>query len=313
MIYLLKQLEYSIQKIISSSFHQQKAVELRTRYQENKNHKGLYDTYLMSRMPATYAAISRVLSDLPLDSNIKTVLDIGSGPGTGLWAVLAHFKALESYTGLEGDRQFIELAKVLSEELKNLEINWKQGVYPKDLPDMAADLVLMSYTLGENTQETLEKTLESVWKRNVSEWLVVVEPGTPKGFNTILQTRAYITTKGGYIYTPCKGNYNCPLSEKDWCHFSVRLARSSFQKKVKGATLPYEDEKFSYLVARKSPVIFDERKARIIKKPVVRSGHITLDLCDGSGYERMTVSKSQKEVYQKAKKSEWGDDWERDK
>lgn len=310
MIYLPKQLEYSIQKIISSPFQQQKAFELRTRYQENKNHKGLYDTYLMSRMPATYAAISRVLSGLPLDSNIKTVLDIGSGPGTGLWAALEHFRALELYLGLEADYQFIELAKVLSEELKTLETHWKQGVYPKELPDMAADLVLMSYTLGENTQETLDKTLEFVWKRNVSEWLVVVEPGTPKGFHTIEQTRTYITTKGGYIYTPCKGNYNCPLSEKkDWCHFSVRLSRSNFQKKVKGATLPYEDEKFSYLVARKSPIIFDEGESRIIKKPVVRSGHITLDLCNESGYERVTLSKSQKEVYHKAKKTDWGDDW----
>ncbi len=74
----------------------------------------MYDTYLMSRMPATYAAISRVLEEISEDTQVKTVLDIGAGPGTGLWAVRERFDSLESYVGLEGDQGFITLAELLN-------------------------------------------------------------------------------------------------------------------------------------------------------------------------------------------------------
>ena len=283
------------------------AVQLRENYQANKDHQGMYDTYLMSRMPATYAAIARVLQEIPEDNEVKTVLDIGSGPGTGLWAVRERFESLESYVGFEGDAGFITLAERLNSGVYDHSVEWMQGRYPKGLPNIKADLVLMSYTVGENSPETVLKTIDHVWKHNVSEWLIVIEPGTPKGFKSILDIRGYITENGGYIYAPCKGNYSCPLIGQDWCHFSVRLERSQLQKKIKDATLPYEDEKFSYLIVRKTPGAFSEESSRIIKKPMVRPGHITLDLCNESGYDRKTISKSQKEMYRTAKKSEWGD------
>lgn len=285
------------------------AVQLRANYQANKDHQGMYDTYLMSRMPATYAAITRVLQEIPDDIEVKTVLDIGSGPGTGLWAVRERFDSLEAYVGLEGDRGFISLAERLNAGVLDHSTKWMLGRYPKDLPNNKADLVLMSYTVGENSPETVLKTIDHVWKNNVSEWLVVIEPGTPKGFKSILDIRRYMTENGGYMYAPCKGNYNCPLIGQDWCHFSVRLERSQLQKKIKDATLPYEDEKFSYLIVRKTPVAFSDNESRIIKKPMVRPGHITLDLCNESGYERTTVSKSQKATYRKAKKADWGDEF----
>jgi ribosomal protein RSM22 (predicted rRNA methylase) len=307
MIHSPAKLVEAIRQNVSQS-EEFKASELRENYKANKDHQGLYDTYLMSRMPATYAAITRVLNEFPEDATIKTILDIGSGPGTGLWAVRDRFEALESYVGLEGDRKFIQLADTLNLEVSNHDVKWIQGRYPNDLPKQKVDLVLMSYTVGENTPETVSKTIEHVWNHNVTEWLVIIEPGTPKGYKAILDIRNYIIEHQGYVYAPCKGNYKCPLAAQDWCHFSVRLERSLLQKKIKDATLPYEDEKFSYLIIRKTPVTFLPSEARIIKKPMVRPGHVTLDVCSQTGYDRKTISKSQKEVYRAAKKAEWGDD-----
>ncbi|MDP3936244.1 MAG: small ribosomal subunit Rsm22 family protein [Alphaproteobacteria bacterium] len=306
MIHIPPKLVEAIRQNISDS-EVLSADQLRKNYQANKDHQGMYDTYLMSRMPATYAAIARVLMEIPEDEGVKSVLDIGSGPGTGLWAVRERFDSLESYVGLEGDQGFIMLAERLNTVASELLVEWMSGRYPKGLPNIKADLVLMSYTVGENSVGNVLKTIDHVWRENVSEWLVVIEPGTPKGFNSILDIRAYVTQNGGYIYAPCKGNYNCPLIGQDWCHFSVRLERSHLQKKIKDATLPYEDEKFSYLIVRKTAGAFSENESRIIKKPMVRPGHITLDLCNESGYDRKTISKSQKETYRTAKKSEWGD------
>lgn len=306
MIHIPSKLVAAIRQNVSDS-EEFSAVQLRENYQANKDHQGMYNTYLMSRMPATYAAITRVLQEIPEDNKVKTVLDIGSGPGTGLWAVRERFDRLKSYVGFEGDQGFITLAERLNAGVSEHSVEWMLGRYPNGLPNIKADLVLMSYTVGENSPETVLKTMDQVWKDNVSEWLVVIEPGTPKGYKSILDIRGYIIENGGYIYAPCKGNYNCPLIGQDWCHFSVRLERSQLQKKIKDATLPYEDEKFSYLIVRKTHVTFSEGESRIIKKPMVRPGHITLDLCNESCYERKTVSKSQKETYRTAKKVDWGD------
>lgn len=285
------------------------ALRLRENYQANKDHQGMYDTYLMSRMPATYAAIVRVLHEIPDDANVKTVLDIGAGPGTGLWAVREYFNSLESYVGFEGDQGFIQLGKLLNTGVSDHHAEWIQGRYPNDLPNIKADVVLMSYTVGENSAETVTKTIHQVWKHNVSEWLVIIEPGTPKGYRSLMDIRDVMIENGGHIVAPCKGNYICPLIGQDWCHFSVRLERSPLQKKIKDATLPYEDEKFSYLIVRKTPVTFSENEARIIKKPMVRPGHLTLDTCSTLGYVRKTISKSKKEAYRRAKKAEWGDEF----
>jgi ribosomal protein RSM22 (predicted rRNA methylase) len=306
MIKLPTQLVEAIRKNVSN-FKPSSAVKLRKNYQAFKNHEGMYDTYLMSRMPATYAAISRVLQEIPHDSNVKTVLDIGSGPGTGLWAVREHFNALESYIGFEWDSGFVALAERLNNGVSKHHVEWMRGRYPSNLPNTKADLVLMSYTASENTDDIISKTIAHVWEHNVSEWLVVVEPGTPKGFDAILNIRRYLTMQCGYVVAPCKGNYLCPLSGSDWCHFSVRLERTPMQKQIKEATLPYEDEKFSYLIVRKTPLQFNANEGRIIKKPMTRPGHVTMDICCESGYERKTVSKSQKDIYSTAKKALWGD------
>jgi ribosomal protein RSM22 (predicted rRNA methylase) len=306
MIKLPTELVDAIRKNVDNSI-QFKAAKLRENYRSQKNHEGMFDTYLMSRMPATYTAIYKVLGEIPLDANIKTVLDIGSGPGTGLWAVREHFKSLESYIGFEGDPRFVELAQRLNNDVSTHYVEWMRGRYPANLPNTKADLVLMSYTVGENSHDTIAKTIAHVWEHNVSEWLVVIEPGTPKGFGSILNIRQYLIENGGHVCAPCKGNYQCPLSEHDWCHFSVRLERTAQQKHVKEATLPYEDEKFSYLIVRKTPVLFKADEGRIIKKPMIRPGHVTLDVCSDAGHERRTISKSQKEMYPAAKKAEWGD------
>ena len=39
----------------------------------------------------------------------------------------------------------------------------------------------------------------------------------------------------------------------NWCHFAVRLARTSLHRDVKGARLGYEDEKYSFLVVSPDP------------------------------------------------------------
>ena len=93
----------------------------------------------------------------------------------------------------------------------------------------------------------------------------------------------------------------------DWCHFAVRLERSAAHRRLKQGALGYEDEKFSYLAAGRAPV--ERPAARVVRHPLSRPGHIQLALCTARGLERRTVTKSQKEVYRRARKAEWGSPW----
>jgi len=72
--------------------------------------------------------------------------------------------------------------------------------------------------------------------------------------------------------------------------------------------LPYEDEKYSYLVA--SPQHHPAGKDRILKAPIVKTGHVILDLCTKEGQEeRRIISKSDGKAYTHARDCEWGDEW----
>jgi ribosomal protein RSM22 (predicted rRNA methylase) len=136
---------------------------------------------------------------------------------------------------------------------------------------------------------------------------VIVEPGTPKGYETILHARDLMIQKGAQIYAPCPHMMRCPLEQGDWCHFKTRLSRSSLHQYVKEAACGFEDEKFSYLIACKKrypQTPYD----RVLREPIHRSGHTLLTLCTHEGtVEKRTISRRDKELYAKAKRAKWGD------
>jgi ribosomal protein RSM22 (predicted rRNA methylase) len=99
------------------------------------------------------------------------------------------------------------------------------------------------------------------------------------------------------------------MPDGDWCHFAQRIARPSFQRSIKSATLGYEDEKFSYLaVTRLAPHPID---ARIVRHPQIHSGAIDLALCTRAGtLASRTITKRDKASWRAARDAEWGDPWE---
>jgi ribosomal protein RSM22 (predicted rRNA methylase) len=95
----------------------------------------------------------------------------------------------------------------------------------------------------------------------------------------------------------------------DWCHFAQRVERTSRHRQLKGGTLGYEDEKFSYLVASRKPS--ETVPPRILRHPGKHSGHVQLELCMPDGHaERRTITRSNKQAYRLARKATWGDAWD---
>jgi ribosomal protein RSM22 (predicted rRNA methylase) len=110
----------------------------------------------------------------------------------------------------------------------------------------SADLVIASYVINELNDAARTKLVAAMWAKT-NDTLVIVEPGTPAGYQRILDARAWAIEAGAHVIAPCPHDNVCPLTKPDWCHFSQRLQRSQVHKQLKSAELPYEDEKFIYV------------------------------------------------------------------
>lgn len=248
-------------------------------------------SYLATRMPATFAVLEKVMSQINYEG--KTVLDLGAGPGTAYWAM----PGVRKITHLEHDRELIKIAERLAGI--NSVSEWVAGDFTTSI-FKAHDIALFSYSFNEAVQLAV---IEKAWA--VCETLVIVEPGTKQGYKNILLARDHLKTLGAYMVAPCPHYNPCPLKEGDWCHFAVRVARSGWHKDLKGGTMGYEDEKYSYLIVSKTPS--KELKSRIITPPEKHSGHMILNLCTQEGIFKKTLSKKDGELYKAAKKLDWGD------
>jgi ribosomal protein RSM22 (predicted rRNA methylase) len=270
--------------------------------------------YLAVRLPATYAALRRVFAEINLrapQAGIASMLDLGSGPGTALFAANEEFSSLEHATLVEADAEWITLGKRLLAEPRlpgALKVQWSKQDLRSGLSCETHDLVVISYTLGELPQAAAEAALNKAWKC-AGKFLVVIEPGTRRGFAVVNAARSALIANAAYIFAPCPHAVTCPMAAAgDWCHFSQRIERTQQHRQLKGGELGYEDEKCSYIVVAKnnSP----SAGARIVRHPGKHSGHVQLALCTPQGQiENRTITRSSKEAYKRARKAEWGDSW----
>jgi ribosomal protein RSM22 (predicted rRNA methylase) len=238
---------------------------------------------------------------------VDSLLDLGSGPGTVLWAASEVFDELKKITLVEQDGELIQLGKRLASYGEG-EIFSHADWQKNDVLEVACeshDIVVLSYVIGELPPEQLSALIQKCWNA-ARKMVVVIEPGTPLGFKGILSVREKLIEWGAHLIAPCPHQNLCPMAAVgDWCHFSERLARTSEHRFVKEGKLGYEDEKYSYVIGGKT--VGEEYKARILRHPQKHSGHIEFLLCTAEGLKKETISRRQGELYKHAKKCGWGD------
>ncbi len=266
--------------------------------------------YLATRLPATYAAsrasLDAVGETLP-DFSPNTLLDVGSGPGTMLWAACDRWPDLERAVLVEASDPARGIGRVLAEGLA-AQTEWLAGDATLDLGTVRpADLVTIAYVLDEIAPASLPKLIERLWHLT-AHMLVIVEPGTPAGWRRILDARAQLIAAGGHVVAPCVHQAPCPLAAPDWCHFARRVARSRVHRLAKEAEVPWEDEKFVYLAVSRPPAgIGNASGARVLAPPKAGSGKVSLKLCqrDGSAGERL-FTRRDGDSFRAARRLDWG-------
>ena len=270
--------------------------------------------YLAVRLPATYAAVRRVFAEINArapQAEIASLLDLGAGPGTALFAAAEQFPQLQQATLVESDAGWIAVGKRLVEQSESTVVQqaqWLKLDLRSGLSCEKHDLVVISYTLGELPQAAADAVLNKAWKCAV-KFLLIIEPGTRRGFAAVNAARSALIANAAHIFAPCPHAGVCPMATAgDWCHFSQRVERTSQHRQLKGGELGYEDEKFSYVIAAKIAV--PQSGSRIVRHPGKHSGHVQLALCTANGQiENRTITRSSKEAYKRARKAEWGDMW----
>lgn len=289
------------------------AQSLSTRYRERQGAylRGADDViaYAVFRLPATYAAAVSALEAVRAaqpDLAPRSLLDLGAGPGTAAWAALTVWPEIEHITLLERDRHMISLGRELAAGgpaalagagRRTLDVTG-------DWEAEKADLVVAAYMLGEITPAGRSDFLDRTWRHTLQTG-VIIEPGTPHGWEVIRDAQAALVAEDAHIVAPVPAGWDCLAAPGDWLHFAARVPRTRLHRAIKGADLAYEDEKFSYVAASRLPAV--PIAARVIRRPQIRSGHVRLTVCTPEGVRELVITRANRDAFRRARDLRWGE------
>ncbi|MGV4986980.1 small ribosomal subunit Rsm22 family protein [Streptomyces sp. NRAIS4] len=267
--------------------------------------------YAAYRMPATFEAVHSALEAFAAtapDWTPRSHVDVGGGTGAATWAVTATWPGERSVTVLDWAEPALALGREIAAANPDLRrARWQRARIGANLTLDDTDLVTVSYVLNELSEPDRAALVDAA--AAAAQVVVIVEAGTPAGYARVIEARDRLIRAGLHVVAPCPHSVACPIEPgKDWCHFSARVSRSSLHRQVKGGTLPYEDEKFSYVVATRLSA--EPAPSRVVRRPQIRKGQVLLDLCEADErLARTTVTKRHGHLYKAARDAEWGDPW----
>lgn len=294
---------------------QRAAEALSLRYRTRQNQEPVFIqtkeealAYLCVRFPATLSA-NRAVYEKGFSEqkiSIESMCDVGAGCFASFFALEEVSTSLQKVFFIERDKTLVDFGKKIFSEVSPrsspvylLQDFTKIEAFPE------VDLIAFSYSLGEVDQKNFAAVLEKACL-STKNFILILEPGTPYGFERILAARDFFLKRGLHILSPCPHKKRCPMTQGKWCHFSERLPRTALHKFLKGGDLGYEDEKYSYILVSKRQL--EDYFGRIVGRPAKSPGFISMDVCTKEGeLNHLKTLKRDKEEYAKIKNFEWGD------
>ena len=266
--------------------------------------------YLLSRLPATYAAAATVLGRLAAEVPgfaPTSLVDIGAGPGAAAWAACEVWPSLQSATLVDGNAEFLGLARQLAAGSSRPALQsatFERADIGALAPTARYDLVIASYALTELTQV---ETAAANWLACAEQALVVIEPGRPRDYARLMQVRRRLADDAR-ILAPCPHAEDCPLPPGDWCHFSgggcpgaATTVRQERGRSVRGRTvfLPRaQPERLTPMAAT---------GASRARAATARQTQRNAEDCTPAGLEKRTLASRDKASFKRASNLGWGD------
>lgn len=245
------------------------AENLHTRYMTREKNESFvedYDdvlAYLALRSAATYAQISGALlqvQELFPSWQPKSLLDIGCGPGTALWAAKTIWPGLQSVVGIDQDQHFLSLGQDIVEKAGiKVDVEWQQRDITGGLENnrKTYDVVIIANLLNELSASEAQRFLDEAYAacRGI---MVVVEPGTPYGFEVVQKTVHNMGSTATLIAPYIGGLF---VESKDyWIHFPQRFIRPPFLRRLRQhmrdsglMASDFEEAKYSFVAIGSVP------------------------------------------------------------
>lgn len=266
--------------------------------------------YLALVMPATYAqlrgAMAAAAARIPAWTP-TTMLDLGSGPGTALWAAAAQWPGLRTMTAWEREPAFITTGRALAQASTTAALRgsrWERGDLRQFRDAGRYDLVVLGHVLNELDPATQRATVAKAWELTTG-MLLIIEPGTMAAFAVTRTARDQLLAAGAHTIAPCVHDHPCPL-QNDWCHFPQRLVRPAFQRQARGAPSQWEDSKFSYAAMARFEAA-PRPWGRVISEATSNKAYAEVKISVEAGTARVRGWKRHREVFRLVRDLEWGE------
>jgi ribosomal protein RSM22 (predicted rRNA methylase) len=264
--------------------------------------------YLTARLPATYAATRAALTAVRMRApafHPHSLLDFGAGPGTASWAATEIWPGIESVAMQDHNAHFVEAARALVANSPHPALRQAQ-ITTAVSGGGKFDLIIAGYVISEIAESRVAEIVSRLWSvcRGI---LVIVEPGTPAGFQRVLHARQALLQTQAMIAAPCPGEVTCPMAGGDWCHFTVRLPRTRDHMRAKNANVPFEDEKFSYVAAARAGMMLTAPAPRIVAPVMTTKAGSRFPLCTQHGISEVDIPRRDPAEYRRHRRKNWGD------
>ncbi|MBS0182366.1 MAG: methyltransferase domain-containing protein [Nitrospira sp.] len=276
--------------------------------------------YLQYFLPVNLAKIQLLLDEMPTPEPVErfSVLDIGSGPGTGTLAALDwwHQRKLPSalsVTAVDGSPGALRQAKQLWDrycrsvhiqeaDLRTYEGNLERRAWLEQVRQRGPfDLIILANCLNEIFADagdpSMAKTTfvdESLAVLAPHGSMMIVEPALRETSRALHEVRdRLLQEKRCTIYSPCLHEGNCPALVKpdDWCHEERAWEPPvSIQKIDEEVGFIKDALKFSYLLLRKDGKTIVERQPdvyRVVSELRELKGEKRAWLCNEQGRQEV--------------------------
>lgn len=298
----------------AQALHQRYTQQAEDKQQTHLTDYGDAVAYLALRASATYAqiygAVAAVCELMP-DWQPETLLDLGSGPGPGVWAVSSLLPTLTQATCIDQNTHFLTIGPKISTAAElPITVTWQRGDIVQRVEQMttSVDLLLIANVLNELNADQRAKLLNAAFAR-CRGILIVVEPGTPVG-SRIVQMAAQQLAPNGILIAPYLANQ---VVQEEWLHFPQRFTRPDFARRLRQAmrdsplmASDWEEAKYSYVaIGKVEPEI--RPWGRTVGPVQLMSGYLELPVLTGEQCRTIKVLKRHKPQYTFAKKLRWGE------
>lgn len=276
--------------------------------------------YLQYFLPVNLAKIQRLLNEMPspeLDESFS-VLDLGSGPGTGALAALDWWQqqALPyplSVAAVDGSKaalrqarqlwdRYCQAATVGAASLQSYEGDLERRVWLEQIKQRAPfDLIILANCLNElfiGAQDSIKMrtclVTEALSLLAPQGTMLIVEPALRETSRALLHMRdRLLQEKHCTIYSPCLHENGCPalVNPADWCHEERAWEPPEIIQQIDEQVGFIKDAlKFSYLLLRKDGKTVTDRQPnvyRVVSELQVMKGEKRAWLCNEQGRQEV--------------------------